>query len=66
MAAIAVALFLFVIGDALRGGESIWNQSKMNVGQVNGEKVTIQEYQDMTREYQIFYEVMSQKSNFTE
>ncbi len=64
--AIAVALFLFVIGDALRGGESIWNQSKMNVGQVNGEKVTIQEYQDMTREYQIFYEVMSQKSNFTE
>ena len=66
VAAIAVALFLFVIGDALRGGESIWNQSKMNVGQINGEKVTIQEYQDMTREYQNFYEVMSQKSNFTE
>ena len=66
VAAIAIALFLFVVGDALRGGESIWNQSKMNVGQINGEKVTIQEYQDMTRDYQNFYSVMSQQSNFTE
>ena len=63
---IAIALFLFVIGDFLRGGEVLFQQSKQNVGEINGEKVSIQEYQDLTKEYQNFYEVMSQKSSFSE
>ena len=63
---IAFALFLFVIGDFLRGGEVLFQQSKQNVGEINGEKVSIQEYQDLTKEYQNFYEVMSQKSSFSE
>ncbi len=66
VAAIAVALFLFVIGDALRGGESIWNQSKMNVGQINGEKVSIQEYQDLVEDFTTFYEIQQNTSSFTE
>lgn len=63
---IAIALFLFVIGDFLRGGEVLFQQSKQNVGEINGEKVSIQEYQNLTKEYQDFYEVMSQKSSFSE
>ena len=63
---IAIALFLFVVGDALRGGEGIWNQSKMNVGQVNGEKVSIQDYQQMVEDFTTFYEIQQGKSSFTE
>lgn len=63
---IAIALFLFVVGDALRGGEGIWNQSKMNVGQVNGEKISIQEYQQMVEDFTTFYEIQQGQSSFTE
>ena len=63
---IAVALFLFVIGDALRGGEVLVAQSKQQVGEVNGKEVSIQEYQKMIEELQTYYEVMTQKSSFTE
>jgi len=66
VAVIAVALFLFVIGDALRGGESIWNQSKMNVGQIGGEKVSIQDYQDMVEDFTVFYEIQKGQSSFSE
>jgi len=63
---IAIALFLFVIGDFLRGGEVLFQQSKQNVGEINGEKVSIQEYQDLTKEYQNFYEIMTQNSSLSE
>ncbi|MCR5313890.1 MAG: SurA N-terminal domain-containing protein [Bacteroidaceae bacterium] len=63
---IAVALFLFVVGDALRGGEGLFQQSKQVVGEINGESVSIQDYQEITKEYQNFYEIMSQKSSFSE
>lgn len=63
---IALALFLFVVGDALRGGEGLFQQSKQVVAEIDGETVSIQEYQDITREYQNFYEIMSQKSSFSE
>ena len=64
--AIAVALFLFVVGDALRGGESFFNQAKMNVGQVSGEKLAIQDYQDMVEDFTTFYEVYQNKTGLTE
>ena len=64
--AIAVALFLFVVGDALRGGESFFNQAKMNVGQVSGEKLAIQDYQDMVDDFTTFYEVYQNKTGLTE
>ena len=64
--AIAVALFLFVVGDALRGGESFFNQSKMNVGEVDGEKVSIQDYQQMVEDFTTFYEIQQNKNGLTE
>ena len=66
VSAIAVALFLFVVGDALRGGESFFNQSKMNVGEVDGEKVSIQDYQQMVEDFTTFYEIQQNKSGLTE
>jgi len=64
--AIAVALGLFVIGDGIRGGESFLNQSKQQVGEVNGESMSIQEYQDLTKSVQNYYEIATQKSSFSE
>ena len=63
---IAIALFLFVVGDALRSGEGLFQQSKQVVGEIDGESVSIQEYQEITKEYQDFYEVMSQKTSLSE
>lgn len=63
---IAVALALFVIGDGIRGGESFMNQAKQQVGEVNGETMSIQEYQDMTKAVQNYYEIATQKSSFSE
>ena len=63
---IAVALFLFVIGDALRGGEVLVAQSKQQVGDVYEKEVSIQDYQKMIEELQTYYEVVTQKSSFSE
>ncbi|MCM1312999.1 MAG: SurA N-terminal domain-containing protein [Bacteroides sp.] len=66
VASIAVALFLFVVGDALRGGEVLFAQSKQQAGEVNGESLSIQDYQKMVDELQVYYEIMSQKNSFSE
>lgn len=63
---IAVALALFVLGDLFRGGESIWNQSKQQIGEVCGNTLSIQEYQSMVEELTNYYEIAQQKSTFSE
>lgn len=63
---IAIALFLFVAGDLFRGGESFFNSSKQQVGEVNGETMSIQEYQELTKAVQNYYEIATQKSSFSE
>lgn len=62
---IAVALFLFVLGDALRGGESFLNQQKQQIGEIDGENVSIQEYQETVDELKLVYELMYQTSSFS-
>ena len=63
---IAVALFLFVAGDLFRGLESIFQHSSQQVGEVNGQSVSIQEYQKMIDDLQTYYEIVQQKSSFSE
>lgn len=63
---IALALFLFVIGDAIRGGEVFFNQSKQEIGEVNKNTVSIQEFQKMIEELTNYYEIAQQKSGFSE
>ncbi|WP_298063047.1 SurA N-terminal domain-containing protein [uncultured Rikenella sp.] len=41
---IGLALLAFVLGDMLTSGSTLMNSSKMNVGMIDGEKVSTQEY----------------------
>jgi len=66
VSAIAIALFLFVIGDLLRGGEGLINQSKQTVGEINGSKVSIQDYQTLFEEFQVWQEIAQQKTSSSE
>lgn len=66
VSAIAIALFLFVIGDLLRGGEGLLNQAKQTVGEVNGSSVSIQEYQSLFEEFQVWQEIAQQKTSSSE
>lgn len=63
---IAIALFLFVIGDLLRGGEGLINQSRQTVGQVDGQSVSIQEFQSLFDDMLNYQKIAQQKSSFTE
>ena len=48
---IALALFLFVIGDLLRGGEVLFTQGKQKAGEVQGNSISIQEKSCRYRSY---------------
>ncbi len=41
---IGVALLAFVLGDMFTSGSTLMNSSKMNVGTIDGEKISMQEY----------------------
>ena len=66
VAIIALALFLFVAGDLFRGLESIFQNSNQQIGEVNGQTVSIQEYQKMLEDVQNAHEWAEQKSSFSE
>lgn len=57
--AIAIALFLFVAGDLIRGGETLFHKNQQNVAEIAGEAVSIQEYQKMFDELQDYYEIVN-------
>lgn len=63
---IAIALFLFIIGDLLRGGEGLINQSRQNVGEIDGTSVSIQDYQSMFEDFQIYNEIAQQRTSTSE
>ncbi len=44
---IGFALLAFILGDLLRSGDSIMNKSRQQVAEINGESVSIMEYQAM-------------------
>ncbi len=41
---IGIALLAFVLGDMFTSGSTLMNSSKMNVGTIDGEKISMQEY----------------------
>lgn len=63
---IALALFLFVAGDLFRGLESLFHSNSQQIGEVNGESVSVQDYQKMVDDMQNYYEIATQKSSFNE
>ena len=63
---IALALFLFVAGDLFRGLESIFQNANQQIGEVDGQSVSIQEYQKLLDEVQVAHEIREGKSSFSE
>ena len=63
---IAIALFLFVMGDLLRGGEGLINQSRQNVGEIDGTSVSIQDYQSVFEDFQVYNEIAQQRTSTSE
>ena len=59
---IAVALFLFVAGDFVKGGQSLFQQNQQVVAQIDGKDINIQDYQKLVDELQNFYELTSGQS----
>ena len=48
---IGLALFAFIAEEAMRSIQSATNESKQQVGEVFGEKISVQEYQNLVDEY---------------
>ena len=62
VSAIAIALFLFVAGDLVKGGESLFQKNQMKVATIDGEDVSIQDYQKLFDELQGYYEIVNGSS----
>ena len=59
---IAIALAFFVLGDLVRGGEGLFNQSKLQVGEVLGENLSYQDYTELYNNLQNYYEISGQSA----
>jgi len=62
VSAIAAGLLFFILEAAMESLPSLLNQNKINVGEVNGEKLTTQEYQNLIDEIQTVYEIQGQST----
>lgn len=63
VSAIAAGLLFFILEAAMESLPSLLNQNKINVGEVNGEKLTTQDYQNLIDEIQTVYEVQGQPTS---
>lgn len=63
---IGVALLAFVIGDFLNSGSTLFHQAKQNIGEINGEKISIQVYQEAVDQMHTVYKIESGRSDFNE
>ena len=56
---IGLALVAFIVGDALSSGASLINRSRNKVGEVGGETIGIQEYQQKIMKNEDFIKSMN-------
>ena len=63
---IALALFAFIAEEAVRSCESTRNDQRQQVGQVLGEKVSVQDFQKLVDEYQEVIKMQQGQDNLTE
>ena len=64
--AIALALFAFIAEEAVRSCESTRNDQRQQVGQVLGEKVSVQDFQKLVDEYQEVIKMQQGQDNLNE
>jgi len=63
---VGVALFAFIIGDFLNSGSTYFRQNQEKIASVNGEVISIQDYQSRIDEMVEVYKMQSGNSNLQE
>lgn len=63
---VGVALFAFIIGDFLNSGSTYFRQNHEKIASVDGEVITIQEYQARIDEMSEVYKMQTGNSNLSE
>ena len=63
---IGLALFAFVAEEAFRSCESTKNQTRQQVAEVNGKKLSVQEYQSMIDEFTEVLKMTQGRENFND
>ena len=63
---IGVALFAFIAGDLQRSCETTGQQRRMQVGEVLGEKLSVQDFQSLVDEYQEVMKMTQGRDNLTD
>ena len=66
VAIIAFGLFAFIAEELFRSCESTQNESKQQVGEVLGEKISVQEFQKLIDEYTDVIKMTQGRDNLTE
>jgi peptidyl-prolyl cis-trans isomerase D len=66
VAVIGLALFAFIAEELFRSCQATSNEQRQQVGQVLGEKISVQDFQAMVDEYQEVLKVTQGRDNFTE
>ena len=66
VAAIGLALFAFLAEEAFRSCNGIKSETRQQIGEILGEKISVQDYQKMIDEYQSAIKFTMQRDNLTE
>ncbi len=63
---VGLALFAFIIGDFLNSGSTFFRQSQEKIADINGEVITIHDYQDRVDEMAEVYKMQTGTNNVSE
>ena len=63
---IGLALFAFIAEEAFRSCEATNNQARQQVGEVLGDKLSVQDFQTLVDEYQDIVKMTQGRDNLTE
>ena len=66
VAAIGLALFAFLAEEAFRSCNGIKSETRQQIGEILGEKISVQNYQKLIDEYQSAIKFTMQRDNLTE
>ena len=66
VAAIGLALFAFLAGDAARSCDGIKGEARQQIGEILGKKISVQDYQKLIDEYQSAIKFTMQRDNLTD
>ena len=62
---IGLALFAFIAEEMFRSCEATGNERRQQVGEVLGKKISVQEFQTLTEEFQEYMKVAQNRDNFS-